>query len=267
MPDYPVYRPSEVLPDLPQHHLVAFDTETSGLFVDDGARVSIVSVAWCDDDEAPLETMHSYVFPFDQGTLDKVNLPRKFQGDGMFGTVDNLPLEELDFLAGWLHENDLTAHNAKFDCHIMAAGHRKHGPGWDLEPDVVWDSQIVQVLLDPRENSSLKPTAERLNLLPGQDERIGEVRLKAWLAKHCTQDNPRYDLAPWDVIAPYADHGRHQRIGETVVPAGHHGPSSTQPDRRARRMCRQPLPCRRAQPGSSGDPPAARRKVCATRRE
>jgi DNA polymerase-1 len=108
----------------------------------------------------------------------------------------------------WFVRRDLAAHNAKFDSHICRAGLRKpspHGRGEDLVDNVVWDSQIVQVLLDPLENSSLKPTAQRLNLLPGQDERVNEVRLKQWLAKHCIKDEPRYDLAPWDVIAPYAD--------------------------------------------------------------
>lgn len=163
-------------------------------------------MAWCDDDEAPLDTLHSYVFPFDQGCLDKVNLPRGFKGDGMFGTVENLDRYQWRWLCDWLSRVDLTAHNAKFDCHIMRAGIRgEAGSGIDLVRRIVWDSQIVQVLLDPLHPSSLKPTAERLNLLPGQDERINEKQLKLWLAKHCTQDNPRYDLAPWDVIAPYAD--------------------------------------------------------------
>jgi hypothetical protein len=44
-----------LLAKLPPRHPVAYDTETSGLWVDAGARVSTVSVSWIlDDDEVPL---------------------------------------------------------------------------------------------------------------------------------------------------------------------------------------------------------------------
>ncbi len=41
---------------------VAVDTETSGLFVDDGATLSVVSVAYLEDGK-----IQSHAFPFDQG--------------------------------------------------------------------------------------------------------------------------------------------------------------------------------------------------------
>lgn len=190
-----------MLPDF-EGELVAWDTETSGLFVDDGARLSIVSVAWVTE----AGEMRSYVFPFDQGTLDKTNLPKGFQGDGLFGSVDNLDVDSWWFLCDWLAKQRLVAHNAKFDSHMMAAGLRsKPDTGVDLIEAVAWDTQIGAALLDPLDNSQLKAMGQRLSLLgPDADERIEERRLKEWLRNHCPARSPRYDLAPWDVVGPYA---------------------------------------------------------------
>ena len=63
---YPVVRPRDVLPhprDL--DCMAAWDVEASGLFVDDGARVAAVSVAYSTNDDP--ETIHALAFPFDQG--------------------------------------------------------------------------------------------------------------------------------------------------------------------------------------------------------
>lgn len=64
--EYPVVRPKDVLPhpkDLAC--MVAWDTEASGLYVDDGARVAIVSVAFCTKDDP--DEVKAFAFPFDQG--------------------------------------------------------------------------------------------------------------------------------------------------------------------------------------------------------
>lgn len=64
--EYPVLTPKQVLPhprDL--DCMAAWDTETSGLYPDDGARVAVVSVAYSLKSDP--ETIHAYAFPFDQG--------------------------------------------------------------------------------------------------------------------------------------------------------------------------------------------------------
>lgn len=64
--EYPVVTPKQVLPH-PKFLdcVVAWDTETSGLHQDDGARVAIVSVAYSTKEDP--DTIHAYAFPFDQG--------------------------------------------------------------------------------------------------------------------------------------------------------------------------------------------------------
>lgn len=64
--EYPVVRPRDVLPhprDL--DCMVAWDTETSGLYVDEGKRVAAVSVAYSLKSDP--DTIVAYAFPFDQG--------------------------------------------------------------------------------------------------------------------------------------------------------------------------------------------------------
>jgi len=54
------------LPDVPG--LVAWDTETCGLFPDDGARVSTLSVSFKDPGR---DQIRSYAWPFFQGLYNK----------------------------------------------------------------------------------------------------------------------------------------------------------------------------------------------------
>ena len=55
------------LPDV-EGLTVAVDTETSGLFVDDGATLSVVSVAWRTSGNSGLYNgITGFAFPFDQG--------------------------------------------------------------------------------------------------------------------------------------------------------------------------------------------------------
>lgn len=64
--EYPVVRPKDVLPhprDL--DCMASWDTETSSLYVDDGGRTAIVSVAYSLKSDP--DTIHAYAFPFDQG--------------------------------------------------------------------------------------------------------------------------------------------------------------------------------------------------------
>lgn len=64
--NYPVPVPSEVLPDVKDLDcMVAWDTETSGLYVDAGHRLAVVSIAFSLKSDP--DTVTGYAFPFDQG--------------------------------------------------------------------------------------------------------------------------------------------------------------------------------------------------------
>ena len=198
--------PSRDLPDrrsCPDWALVACDVEASGLFVDDGARVSIVSVAWREGGDGAIRSL---VFPFDQGTLDKVDLPKRWQGDGMFGPgCDNLDTDEWVALMRWLSGHRLVNQNWKYDQHIIDAGirGREGSTGGKLAADAWhWDTMIGTWLLYPREKQiGLKPTCNRLY---GETETDEAKQLAKWLERHFPKWEPRYDLAPWDLIGPYA---------------------------------------------------------------
>lgn len=219
-------KPSQ-LPD--PRGIVAVDTETSGLFTDDGVRVSTVSVAWIPEaivqDEAALvrairtgEGVVSHAFPFDQGMRGK---PEDDGVDTLFSLDDpNLGEDEWISLLQWLLdagvEYGLVMHNAPFDLEKMRVGVREE-LGWlnptgvDYEPWVIWDTQIVCKELDPTEPTSLKPTAERRWSQWSGDLRKDEKAIKTWLKEFCkrtkrkiSEYGGRYDLIPWDVLGPYA---------------------------------------------------------------
>ncbi len=186
---------SSQLPDR-SNLLVAWDTEASGLFVDDGARVSVVTLAWGDP-----ESPETRCFPFDHGVLDKPDAAG-FQA-GMFDAAPNLGPEEWQELCDWLLRQRLIAHNVKYDLEIMLAGHRTWGRGVDLSRQVIWCTNVTSPIVFPGKPTALKTTAERLW---GVKERETERKLQEWLRnpKHKVNKQPRYDLAPWDLVAPYA---------------------------------------------------------------
>lgn len=180
--------------------MVCFDTEASGLFVDEGARVSIVSLAWFNDDDE----MERRIFPFDQGVLDKPNTGGL--SAGLFDGAPNLGKDEWDDLCHWLLCQNLTAHNIKYDLHIMRAGHRVWGEGVDLSNRIKWCTLVTSGICFPTKPIALKSIAK---MLWGESEGELERRLKLWLNKHKVKDRfgkrqPRYDLAPWDLVGPYA---------------------------------------------------------------
>lgn len=199
--------------DLPADAVVACDTETSGFHFDDGATVSVVSVAWRDG-----EKIQTRAYPFDQERYaDKGIGPRgkpigakgeKKAGDGalaMFSMEDmaeleddpNLGMAEWLELLEWLGWQNLIFHNAKFDLHHLRNGTR-HWAGMDLESQMVWDTMLPCQPLWPGEGAKLKGTAERLW---GYDESEEQRALAAHLGTGAAK---RYDLVPWDVMQPYA---------------------------------------------------------------
>lgn len=184
--------------DLPKMDsvIVACDTETSGLFTDDGARLAVVSVAWFEDGGRVV----SMAWPFDQGERDKIA-----QAGLVFGEDPNLPESEWRALLAWLGRQRLVFQNAKFDLHHLRVGTRLWA-GMDLEAALAWDTMLASKILWPTEPTSLKPTAERLGLTGG-GERDAEAALKKALAaanKRHRQGLYRYDLLSWDEIETYA---------------------------------------------------------------
>lgn len=210
--DYPVHRPSEVLPG-DFNGVVALDTETSGLYADDGARVATTSVAWIpqeivEDQDLLLHAIRTgegvveYAFPFDQGVRDKplAGWSAKRYGGGqmdLFSQNDvNLNWNEWEWHNSWLEQQQLVFHNAKFDLEKMRAGTR-NWDGRELLASTYWDTMITAKLLWPLEKVALKPTGQRLW---GEDPEEQKA-LKRWLGPNT---DPRYDLVPWNVVGPYA---------------------------------------------------------------
>jgi len=213
----------KIIPEGP----VALDTETSGLFVDDGARVAVVSVAWLGDLEVGLpgpdepwvatsaseviidgfqENVVSFAWAFDQG----VEGTGKAEDTGELSLISqnqNLPESEWDALVQWLHligpKVGLVFHHAKFDLHLMFAGVRCFpGKGVDLAAYTVWDTQNVCHFLWPEsKTTSLKPTSRRLWGIAETNE---SEMVQSYLRK-AKLPAGRWDLVPWELIGPYAD--------------------------------------------------------------
>jgi DNA polymerase I-like protein with 3'-5' exonuclease and polymerase domains len=203
------------LPDV-DNLTVAYDTESSSLFVDDGARVSAVSVAW----RAPDGGLYSFSVPFDQGA-DAYGLPlgskqippshsrriAKWDPSDRL-CMDNRSPRVWDVLHRWLLRQRLVMHHAKHDCLHAAAGLRSRPEtGYDLSPNVVADTMLATSVLEPREFLALKTTAVRLHL--GKELGIEEgaeadeqEALGPWKGP---EKDPRFDLIPWRVLSGYSE--------------------------------------------------------------
>jgi DNA polymerase I-like protein with 3'-5' exonuclease and polymerase domains len=222
--------PSELPPDT---RMVAADTETSGLYPDDGDQISVVSLAWRDVGGEVL----SCAFPFWQGywnkpeDLERAHFGRikpppvqighykngkpKFQAqrERLYTTVEkldmigpniNLPPEEWYALGRWLLSRPgLIWHNALFDLIMNLMGPPPGLPPLDLVDVTTWDTMVGQKVLDPTHPLGLKETGRR---------RLGiEPEERDWLKEHLKErriplsgKNTRYDLADWDVMEWYA---------------------------------------------------------------
>ena len=183
--------PSQALPKpwlVPD--LVDVDTETSGLHPDDGAVVTVVSLAWRDGD-----TIYAGAWPFGQGRDDRPKTPPE-QID-----VADLGPGEWQALLRWLSRagGGLSGHNIVFDLQMLALQQKPRYPGRDLSHRLVWDTMIAaQELWPERESHALKALA--VDLL----DEDADAEQKA-LAPHLgTKADPRYDRVPWAVMRPYA---------------------------------------------------------------
>jgi len=192
-----IHNPTDVLPNK-TNMVVAVDTETSGLFVDDGATVSIVSIAWREEgtQERLAKGITAYAFPFDQGRISE----KTGQTQSAFDQDINLDREQWAHLMYWLSKQQLVFHNAKFDLHMLREGTREWG-GVDLLDQTMWDTQLVQPLLDPLQSSGLKPTCSRLF---GEGVAQEQHDVQAALKKQGTGLTKRFDLVDWAIVGPYA---------------------------------------------------------------
>lgn len=200
----PLGTPVQVLP-APEvvEGAVMVDCETSGLHPDDGARVSVVSVAFpapsdCSEVFEALRAVSgapryhgeprryiSVAFPFGQGPDDDRHCASK---------------TEWNQLMNWLSTagGGLVGHNIRFDL-LQLAG--RAIPGWrgrDFTERALYDTMVAQFEIEPRKRIALKEVAKRLW---GEDQDAEQQALKPYLGR---KSDPRYDLVPWDVMYPYA---------------------------------------------------------------
>lgn len=214
------------------------DTETSGLYADDGARVSVVSMAfevrgndvdswegagfqvrntdWVPLSE-PAHGMHNRAWvafcalPFDQGISGKPD--DHGQLELWSSSAANLQAQDWQRLLFVLktHPGGLVFQNAKFDLEKLRVGvreerwswnqssNRSWGAGVELENAVVWDTALASQEIWPRHSASLDATAKRLF---GVGKEGADV-IKQFLKQHKLAPG-RYDLVPWEVMEPYA---------------------------------------------------------------
>lgn len=212
-----ITRPSQ-LPRLRPGSWIALDTETSGLYPDDGARVASVSVAWhcADQTSGPCngqgcsDGVHGVAFPFAHGIENQPWFTGTF---ALFGGDDdlNLPASEWVALLGGLADKRIVMHNAQYDLIMMDAGLPDWAPaateihprrtGTVLDDLVQWDTMLGCKNLWPVHPKGLGPTAARLKL----GTKLGDP-VKDWIRKnkaaYVKQGYPSwgsgYDLMPWD---------------------------------------------------------------------
>lgn len=210
-------------------HEISFDTETSGLFPDDGARPAAASVAWIDwkgewaefrnrltyrdevvNRHGETVAVASVAWPFDQGLAGK---PEQNGQEMLWADADNLPKREWTALATWLDQvHNLVEHNGPFDTLMLAHGPRNSDVRVKFEDALdwlVWDTMNVANYLYPLLTmpGQLRPTValkEVMYLLTGEPVMDLQEKVKKYLRK-AKLPAGRWDLIPWDIIGPYAD--------------------------------------------------------------
>ena len=179
--------------------VVAVDTETSGLFPDDGARVACVACAWKGG---------SIALPFDQGMRDKPPTTKRRYEERRKAEENQLAFDALEEdpnldedawqqLLWLLAKKPLVFHHSAFDLIMMHAGTR-HWGGIDLGDNVHWDSMIAHRVWRPNSSAGLDNAARELGI--GQKQGLDAVR--DWL-RQAKKPKGRYDLVPWSIIEQY----------------------------------------------------------------
>ena len=201
---------------------VAVDTETSGLYVDEGHRVCAVSLTYrLHGQDEPV----SIAFPFDQGRHEIKGFEVQYYADqrrppkgldsyealAEWTADENLGEPEWNALMDWLEASGRAVghvyQNAAFDLLMIDAGTRMGWAGRWLEPYVVWDTMLASKNIWPDEPTGLKPTGARL----WGEEAVAdaaELREALLVGKKLfglrAEHGPRYDLVPWRVNGKYA---------------------------------------------------------------
>lgn len=209
------------LADLPDGHRVIVDTETSSLYPDSGQFVSVVSYAFRRPDNNEL---FAKALPFDQGPLQPDLIgDDPWSNNALAKELDARTLKRIKKWPEWalrdnapnLHPRHYTGlleqfkrfkleyHNAKFDQLALLTGTRAV-KGIDLEPAFYHDTMLAQHVEEPQMPVALKATAVRLELTDGGEDASAKA-LEPWLGPRSGKNaDPRYDLVPWSVMAPYA---------------------------------------------------------------
>ena len=218
---------------------VVFDTETTGLHPDDGATVSVVSIAFRD----AAGDVQSYAWAFDHGRVFEKGLtPKRWADKGRYkGAVKgshagavyygawpdeedwqdpNLPTSEFDAIQEWLAQAGqavgLIGHNVQFDCHVMTRGLRDElfdaPAGRQRYPAlmeyVVADTMLSHYVLYPTNAThALKPVSVELRgeSVAESSEMLTGALAVGRLRYGLPAKDKRYDLVPNEVILPYAE--------------------------------------------------------------
>lgn len=160
--------------------ILVVDTEGSGLYPDDGARVSVISWATRRADGS----IDSGALPFGQGPEGQ-----------LFDGIEDVGLDEWNRLFDWMATCRLVMHNALHDLNELAAGSISGYPGRSLVDAFYWDTGVVQRHLDPIERVGLEDSCVR---------RLGVQPWKAQLDGWSNRFGGSYAPIPWSVIKPYA---------------------------------------------------------------
>lgn len=229
------------LPDV--NTIVSVDTETTGLFPDDGAQVTVVSVAWHEGDH-----VHEFAWPFNQGLYGKPELERAYFGVRSVETplVDasgepilfksgarkgepktkksrepvtwqealppnpNLGPDDWKDLCRWLLRHDLSMHNGLFDVIMMGT----EVTCWS-SPEIQWtvpgvdllDRVVWETMLGNRILDPQHPLgleATAARLFDGGKTEEQDV-IKAHLkSRRLPIGKGHWHLADWNIMEPYA---------------------------------------------------------------
>lgn len=171
---------------------VVFDYETSGLHRDDGAYPATLGLKWGDSADEQI------AIPIDQGPLDKPGTTPT-----LFGNAPNVTIGDWAEIHEWMQQQWLIGHGAKADLWFAWCGLRKdRNCRFDLSSSLVWDTMVVESLLNPNQRVSIELVAARYDL-QRMEYGIADQAMRKWAKKNKIEGDIRYDIAPWDILEPY----------------------------------------------------------------
>lgn len=226
------------------NRLVTFDTETSGLYPDEGAQVCVVSVAWHEDNGQ----VRAYAWPFNQGLYGKPEWDTAYFGEKVYDDPvlnesgqpvlfktgprkgqpktkkaryryaaeevmppnPNLGPEEWEALCKWLLKHQLNAHNMLFDVIMMGT----EVTCWDPS-GIAWRGPGVDLLDNVGWDTMLGNRIVYPQYPLGLEETAarlfggGKTEEQNAIREHLKSrrlpfGKGKWHLADWDVMEPYA---------------------------------------------------------------